>query len=207
MHQPVVRGGESGQYMIRRLLRHGEGPAVDGAAVLGERNGLHPILCKDMHIVRPQRTGVGAAGGIGVVVTGRDHRLAPERAQRGGHQPCGVAAHGVAVKQVACQQQKLHLVVVGPVHQTLHALPALGPALAGLLRRQRAEGAVQMEVACMQDAYHHASPSCQPLHTSTHWTKFFPQQCSSSSQVSSMALAALPTAGNTVSNRFRDTSR
>ena len=34
-----------------------------------------------------------------------------------------------------------------------------------------------------------------------------PQHFSSSSQVSSMAEAALPTAGNTVLNRRRDTSR
>ena len=141
------------------------------------------------------------------MVAGRDHRLALKAAQRLRQQPGGIAAHGIAVKQIAGQQHQLYVVVVGPVHQTLYALPALGTALASLLRCQGAEGTVQMEVPGVQNAHHHPSSSCQPLHTSTHWTKFFPQQRSSSSQVSSMALAALPTAGNTVSNRFRDTSR
>ena len=180
---------------------------MDGAAVLGKRDGLHPILCKDMHIVRPQRAGVGTAGGVGIVVAGGDDHLSPKAAQRLRQQAGGIAADGGAVKEVACQQHQLYVVVVGPVHQTLYALPALGTALASLRRCQGAEGTVQMEVPGVQNAHHHASSSCQPLHTSTHWTKFFPQQRSSSSQVSSMALAALPTAGNTVSKRLRDTSR
>lgn len=48
--------------------------------------------------------------------------------------------------------------------------------------------------------------SCHPLQTSIHPLKF-EQQRSSSSQVSSMALAALPAAGNTVLNRRSDSSR
>ena len=48
--------------------------------------------------------------------------------------------------------------------------------------------------------------SLQPLHTSTHATKL-EEYFSSSSQVISMALLLLPAAGNTVSNRCRDTSR
>ena len=199
MYQPVVGGGEAGQHAVSRLLRRGKGGAVDGTAVLGERDGLHPVLREDMHVVGPQRAGVGTAGRVGVVVAGGDDHLPLKAAQS--------AAEVVAIEQVACQQQELHAVVIGPVHHALRHAAALGTALAGLLRRQGAEGAVQMEVSGVKDADHHASSGCQPLQTSTHWVKFLPQQRSSSSQVSSMALAALPTAGNTVSKRFRDTSR
>ena len=180
---------------------------MDGTAVLGERDGLHPVLREDMHVVGPQRAGVGTAGRVGVVVAGGDDHLPLKAAQSAGQQLGGVAAEVVAIEQVACQQQELHAVVIGPVHHALRHAAALGTALAGLLRRQGAEGAVQMEVSGVKDADHHASSGCQPLQTSTHWVKFLPQQRSSSSQVSSMALAALPTAGNTVSKRFRDTSR
>ena len=53
---------------------------------------------------------------------------------------------------------------------------------------------------------HACSSGRQPLQTSTHSTKL-EEYFSSSSQVISMALLLLPAAGNTVSNRFRETSR
>ena len=61
--------------------------------------------------------------------------------------------------------------VIGPVHHALRHAAALGTALAGLLRRQGAEGAVQMEVSGVKDADHHASSGCQPLQMSTLWGK------------------------------------
>ena len=65
------------------------------------------------------------------------------------------------------QQQTLHPVVVGPLHPPLRAAAALRPALPGLLRCQRAEGAVQMEVRRVQYPHHvrpppAASPCTRP---------------------------------------------
>jgi len=72
--------------------------------------------------------------------------------------------------------------------------------------RQGAEGAVQVEVRAVQKPDHPCSSGRQPLHTSTHAAKLEAYR-SSSSQVISTALLLLPAAGNTVSNRFMDTSR
>ena len=131
---------------------------MDGAAVLGERNGLHPILREDMHIVRPQRAGVGAAGGIGVVVAGRDAPSGPgtRPARRPRSRAVSLPTASPSNRSPASSRSCTSWSLAQSTRRCTH-LPALGPALAGLLRRQRAEGAVQMEVAGMQDAYHHAS--------------------------------------------------
>ena len=79
--------------------------------------------------------------------------------------------------------------------------------IAQSLRSACEESIDRAQVGGVEDPHASGRSSCQPLHTSTHSTKFSPQQRCSSSQVSSMADAALPTAGNTVAKRRRDTSK
>ena len=132
--------------------------------------------------------------------------MAPELCQRGGQLLRRLAVDAVAVEQVARQQHQLYAVIIGVLHHAAGQIAPLLPPLPGCSFRPVKALSRWKSAACrMRTIY--ASSACQPLHTSTQLTKFLPQQRSSSSQFSSMALAALPTAGNTVSNRFKDTSR
>ena len=162
---------------------------------------------EDMHILRPLYSAVAAAGGVKIMVAGSQEDPAPEAPQGQGQGPGRLAIEPVGVKQISGQKHYIGLMVVGPIHHTAQDIPALLAAEGRLLLRQTRKSAVQVQIRRMQELHAWGWSSCQPLHTSTHSTKLSPQQRSSSSQVSSMAEAALPTAGNTVSNRFSDTSR
>ena len=160
-----------------------------------------------MRIFRPVHRVVAAAGDVGVVIAGGQEDPATEASQGQGQSPGRLAVETVGIEQIAGQKHHIGGVVIGPVHQAAQGVPALLPEEGRLPVIQTCKGTVQMQVGGVQELHAWGWSSCQPLHTSTHSTKLSPQQRCSSSQVSSMAEAALPTAGNTVSNRFSDTSR
>ena len=207
----VRRGGKAGQEALR-LFRPGKGPAVDHQVFLRPRHGRQAWLGENMHVFRPLHRQVGAAGAVPVMVAGGNIDLGVHLTQGGGKTLRRVPVSRRAVEQVSCQQHQLHAVLIGVVGKAHRQFPALPAAVRRLLRRQSGKGTVQVEVRRVNEFQHSPLPQFsfssgrQPLVTSTQATKL-EEYFSSSSQVISMALLLLPAAGNTVSNRFRETSR
>ena len=201
----VRRGGEPRQQALRLLLP-GKGGAVDHQPQLRRLRRRQGVLPEHMDVLRPGRRLPGTAGAVPVVVAGGDEHPGLHPAQGGGELLPRLPEGAGAVEQVPRQQHQADAPFIGVVRQTEQQLPALPAALRRPPVRQGAEGAVQVEVRGVEEADHACSSGRQPLHTSTHSTKLEAYR-SSSSQVISTALLLLPAAGNTVSNRFRDTSR
>ena len=150
-----VEQQDAGQPLVLRVKRTGkpggsggggEGGSVYYAAVLREGEPLEPLLPEDVDVFRPQQPGIGAGGGVEVVVAGGDDGVAPEAGQRPGQLLRRLAVELVGVKEIPGQQQQLHAVVIGVVHQPVRQLAGFLTAQPGLLLRQGGKGAVQMEV-------------------------------------------------------------
>ena len=88
------------------------------------------------------------------MVAGGDDHMAPELCQRGGQLLRRLAVDAVAVEQVARQQHQLYAVIIGVLHHAAGQIAALLPPLPGPLLIQAGEGAVQMKVRRVQNAYH-----------------------------------------------------
>ena len=206
--ETVLRGGEAPEEP-RLLGGCGEGRPVDHGSQRPQEDALHLGRPEKMNVPRPV-PGVGALRPEGIVVA----RGQEDRYRHGGQ---GLL-HSLrrlrvdpAVKEVAGEQHEIRPPGPNGLRQSPHELPLLPAALCRLLRRQGGKGAVQMEVRRVDEFQHRIPPQfCssgrQPLQTSTQAVKPLEQR-SSSSQLISMALLALPAAGKTVAKRRREISR
>ena len=206
--EAILRGGEAPEEP-RLLGGRGEGRPVDHGSQRPQGDAFHLGRPEDMDVPRPV-PGVGALRPEGIVVARREenrHRHLRQGLLHGLHR-FGV---GLSVKEIAGEQHEIRLPGPNGLRQSPHELPLLPPALRRLLRRQGGKGAVQVEVRRVDEFQHRIPPQfCssgrQPLQTSTQAVKPLEQR-SSSSQLISMALLALPAAGKTVANRRREISR
>ena len=211
MDEIVLRCAEARKQALI-LHRRGKRRSVHGAPEFRQLHALDRLRREDVHVLRPGKRRVGRLRAVRVVVAGGDEHSRLHCAQRLRERFQRLAIGRIAVKQVAREQHEIDAVLIHVIAKPRQQLAALAAALARLLGAQRAERAVQMEVRRVDDLHAHAlsSHACGAgafsLHTSTQATKF-EEYFSSSSQVISIALFALPAAGKTVSKRLSDTSR
>ena len=107
-----------------------------------------------MDVLGPGKGGVGGDGGPGIVIARRDEDPGPDGAQDLAEQLRRLPVDPVGVEEIPGQQQELAVVAHALLRQAADQLPLLLPPLGGLIRGQRREGAVQMQVSGMKNSYH-----------------------------------------------------
>jgi len=131
-----------------------EGAAVDHRSQVGE---LHPLRVgrgEDVDVAGPGETGVGRGRRIGVMVAGGNEDLGFYLFQGVVEKLQGLGTDPLAVEEVPGQEDELGLGLFGGVGQTGQELALLLPPFRCLVRRQGAEGGVQMKVCAMEKGEH-----------------------------------------------------
>lgn len=136
----------------------GKARAIDAQVFLRQFNSLNFIRFENMHVFRPDLRQIRAAGQQAVVVTGADK----DRRANGGKCPLKrqqrLVRRACAVKQVACQQDKIAVMRVGRLGKFGQKRALLPPPFGGLFGAERGERRVQMQIGSMQKFNHGAPP-------------------------------------------------
>ena len=154
---PSVRRGGEARQEARRLLRSGEGRAVDHQVPLRQFRRRQRMLPENGHVLRPVHRLPGTAGAVPVMVARGDQNSGPHLPQGRRQLLSGLPEGAAAVEQIARQQHQADLIVIDIVRQPKDQLPALPAAGRRLPGRQSAEGAVQMKVGGVDEFEHIAS--------------------------------------------------
>ena len=151
--QPVRGQDHVGEDLTGPVRAH-KGRAVDHAPQIRQGHRPQLLVAENMYVLRPDQPLVGTAGGEGIMVARGDEHRAGHPGQ-GGPQPLqGLRIDPLPIEEVPAQEHRLRPLPDRQLRQPVHQVPALPPALPGLLRAQAAEGAVQVEVRSMYDLRH-----------------------------------------------------